>query len=608
MSFAAEPYGVFVDDLVTALTGGTIREEFVYPATTDTPRLSAGDQYLLETVRLHGVADGAFKRFVLDKDYRIDSAGVISWMNTPASGSSVPVSPDAGSRFYVSYETKAGYKRQPALTDRNPGSILRTLSESFAREYAVVSKQLEKIYQAAFLETAENRDLDQVAALVGITRRDQKYAAGDVVFARSTPAPADIVIPLGSLLSTADVPPVTAETLEQAILRAGTLSVSVRVRSTTEGIEGKAKAGSLTVIHRPVLGIETAANPQSLDFRGGKEEDAVLRRRAARALETSGRASTRSLVGALMTLEGVREEDIGIKEDHLNHPGVVRITIAADLTPQKAARAVELINEYKPAGIRIQHNLKVSPAAELQVDDDDGDSGGGSVPSGSGAATTDSIWNPVAVSLSLMPVDAALTSTQKAQIQDKVKKAVLDHMDSLGIDEPVIHNRLLSKVMAVEGVFDVALEIFDLTVAQPPRRKNLQPKPETRPQLKEENLTVTMRGSLVALDLEVTVIRKDLRTIDDAQTELARVRDEIITLINTALAAGPRPLEITASSLQTALEGSGNFTVGSLSFKSEFLEEGLRLKQSDVDITVDKDQQPWVRMVVVADAPGQGNP
>jgi len=63
-------------------------------------------------------------------------------------------------------------------------------------------------------------------------------------------------------------------------------------------------------------------------------------------------------------------------------------------------------------------------------------------------------------------------------------------------------------------------------------------------------------------------------------------------------------MEITATSLKTALEGSGNFAVSSLSFKSEFLEEGLRLKQSDVSISVDKDQQPWVRVVMVADAAG----
>lgn len=601
MSFAAEPYGIFVDDLVSALTGGTVREEFVYPATTEKPCLSAGDQYLPDTVRLHGVADGVFRRFLRDKDYTIDGDGVITWLDTP-SGTAVPVTPDPGSRFYVSYETKPGYKRQPALTDRNPGSILRTLCESFGREYAVISKQLEKVYQAAFLETAENRDLDQVAALVGITRRDQRFAAGDLVFSRSTPAPADIVIPEGSLVSTGDVPPITVETLEQAVLRSGTLSVSVRVRSTTEGSGGKAKAGSLVVIHRPVLGIETATNPQSLDFRGGKEEDAVLRRRAARALETSGRASMRALTGALMTIDGVREEDIGIEEDHLNHPGVVRITIAADLSTQQAARAVELINEYKPAGIRIQHNLKVSPAAELVVDTEPPEAGDGDAPFGTVSVEADTVWHPVGVVLAIMPADAALTSSQKAQIQEKVKTAALGYLDSLGIDEPVIHNRLLSTVMGVEGVFDVALEIFDLSLAEQPRRINLQPATATRPQLSEEHLIVTMRGGLVALDLDLSVTRKDLRTIDDAQTELARVRDEVISLINTHIGAAAKPLDITSGSLTTALKGSPNFTVESLSFKSEFLEEGLRLKRSDIGITVGTDQQPWVRTVTVADA------
>lgn len=601
MSFAAEPYGVFVDDLVSALTGGTVREEFVFPPATDEPRLAAGDQYLRDTVRLHGVADGAFRRFLLDQDYSIDENGIITWL--AASGTTVPVVPDAGSRFYVSYETKPGYKRQPYLTDRNPGSVLRTLCESFAREYTVISKQLEKVYQAAFLDTAENRDLDQVAALVGISRRDQRFAAGEVVFSRTTPAPADIVIPEGSLLSTVDVPPITVETLEQAILRAGTLSVAVPVRSILEGSAGKAKGGTLTVIHRPVLGIETATNPQPLDFRGGKEDDAVLRRRAARALETSGRASIRALAGALMTIEGVREEDIAIKEDHLNHPGVVRITIAADLDAQQAARAVALINDYKPAGIRIQHNLKVSPPAELPITTEIVAPAATASPFGPVTLAADSIWHPIGVMLSLMPADAALTATQKAQIIQKVKQAVLSHIDSLGIDQPVMHNRLLSVVMGVEGVFDVAQEIFDLGTAGQPRRVNLQPRPDSRPQLSEDHLIVTMRGGLVALDLSLSVLRKDLRTIDEAQVELARVRDEVITLINAALAAAGRPVEITPASLQTALTGSANFDVVGLSFTTEFLEEGLRLKQADVGITVNADQQPWVRTVMVTDAP-----
>ena len=41
------------------------------------------------------------------------------------------------------------------LNDRNPGSVTRLLAESFAREFAVLSRQLESVYQAGFLTTAD---------------------------------------------------------------------------------------------------------------------------------------------------------------------------------------------------------------------------------------------------------------------------------------------------------------------------------------------------------------------------------------------------------------------------------------------------------------------
>ena len=90
----------------------------------------------------------------------------------------------------------------PRLTDRNPGSILRTLAESFAREYAVVSRQLERVYDEAFIETADGRALDQLVALVGVTRRTQLFAVGEVVFSRLTPAPGDVTIEAGTPIST----------------------------------------------------------------------------------------------------------------------------------------------------------------------------------------------------------------------------------------------------------------------------------------------------------------------------------------------------------------------------------------------------------------------
>ena len=195
---------------------------------------------------------------------------------------------------------RADPQAPPRLTDRNPGSVVRTLAESFAREYAVLSRQLELVYQAAFLETAEGRDLDQVVALVGVERRGRTIASGEVVFSRSTPAPGRHLHPRGAHSSP---PPRCRRSPSRRPRTARCARGRCRSRSrcprSSTGPAGVAPAGSLTVIHRPILGVEAATNPQPIAFGGDSETDDALRRRASRALEASGRATPGAIIGAL---------------------------------------------------------------------------------------------------------------------------------------------------------------------------------------------------------------------------------------------------------------------------------------------------------------------
>jgi len=80
--------------------------------------------------------------------------------------------PDDYSYFYVNYYVQEGRRR---LTDRNPGSVITTLTEAFAREFAVLHKQMEMIYQSAFVDLATGTSLDHVAALLAINRKDAKF-------------------------------------------------------------------------------------------------------------------------------------------------------------------------------------------------------------------------------------------------------------------------------------------------------------------------------------------------------------------------------------------------------------------------------------------------
>ena len=101
MTYAAEPYAQFVDDLLTALTGGQVREQFRFLPEEAPFRLAASAAVLAATVRVHGLADGKYTRFRAGTDYAKTGADrTLQWLAAD-SGAALP---DLGSVFFVNYE------------------------------------------------------------------------------------------------------------------------------------------------------------------------------------------------------------------------------------------------------------------------------------------------------------------------------------------------------------------------------------------------------------------------------------------------------------------------------------------------------------------------
>jgi hypothetical protein len=71
-------------------------------------------------------------------------------------------SDDPGSRAAAAL-IEAGYADSTPLEALTPGSVTRTLAETFARELAKIHEQLGEVYESAFLETATG---DSVEVLV----------------------------------------------------------------------------------------------------------------------------------------------------------------------------------------------------------------------------------------------------------------------------------------------------------------------------------------------------------------------------------------------------------------------------------------------------------
>lgn len=601
MTYAAEPYVQFVDDLLTALTGGITRDEFRFSADNEPYRLHAPAPPVPSSVRISGQSGGAYRRFLVGKDYALEPDYTITWL-----GLAGAQRPDSDSVFYANYEVVSPGGVNPLLTDRNPGSVTRLLAESFAREYAVMSRQLEGIYQASFVETATGRDLDQIGLLVGVQRRTATYAIGSVVFFRSSPSPADIFIPAGTRLSTVTPPPAQFETQVETTLRRGSLSVEAPIQALASGGTGVVGAQAIAVVNSPILGVDGVSNPQATGFQTSAENDAQLRQRIRRALEGAGQATPGALLAALTTIPGLREKDVQILEDPISRPGVIQLNVAlpelppgheAEMLAFLSEQAVDLIEQTRPVGVRILHNIdapRPSGPAEagpgVQPDE-------GGDPVSTARPPVGSLSLPIDVNVWLTPTTRSLTEAQRGALIAAGEAAVRGFIADAGIGETLVYNRLVSVLMALDGVLDVALEMFPQSDPDQPRHKNVLPiDPALRPVAGK--VDVQLRGSLIVLDVVLGVTRKGTGLLTDPVQLSSTIATDVTATLNARFRTGALA-QLTVDALKGLLGTAETYTLNSLDYSVEYQDAGVRVHKANPSITPSQSDQFWVRRVTV---------
>ena len=111
------------------------------------------------------------------------------------------------------------------VTDVNVGAVLRKLAEALGIEVSDLYTQLDEIYNGTRIDSATGTDLDNLAALLGITRKEGTKSQGYVTFIRRTPTSSDFTIPSGAIISTQ---PNTGETqLRYAVKNNTTFSATI---------------------------------------------------------------------------------------------------------------------------------------------------------------------------------------------------------------------------------------------------------------------------------------------------------------------------------------------------------------------------------------------
>jgi len=150
---------------------------------------------------------------------------------------------------------------QGVVTDYNIGSVARTMLEA-------VSVEEEEIYYRLYRAILEAIPIAIYLAF-DFTLRAATTATGTVTFSRSTVAPVNYVIPLGTRVATTDG--LVFVTTVAATLLTGHTSVAVAVIAEQAGAAGVVLAHSITEFRAAILGVESVTNGTAAA--GGSDEE-----------------------------------------------------------------------------------------------------------------------------------------------------------------------------------------------------------------------------------------------------------------------------------------------------------------------------------------------
>jgi hypothetical protein len=607
MSFVPEPYEQFVDDLLTGLTGGTVREEHQFTGADATYSLSQTGAIPF-TLKVTGTRDDKYAVFEQGIEFAYDdSAGpAIRWKPNAKL-------PDLSTYFYVNYYVQDAPAR---LTDRNPGSVTTTLAEAFAREFAVLHQQMDGIYRSAFIDLASGTSIDHIAALLGLTRKDPRFASGEALFKRSTPAPGDILLPAGTVVSTDQGQ--NFETTDQRTLRRGQLSITAPIRAQVEGTPGRVDAGAIKNINRPIFGIDSVQNDSATFFSSGRETDAEFKQRVLGTVERAGKATVDAIRYRLIEdIPEITQDSIQVAEN-TQTPGLVEVKLGIENgTPDLVSRIEEAIFAARPAGVRVSHNLPTNAASGSRAAADaitraqavDDLTGQGELPglnhlSADVLATMPDRVLPMRAEALLRLAGQNLSAAQKEALQDAARTTIASYVNGLAMGGPLMFNKLLGLIVQPDQVLDAALTVgaesggtfykFSANLATDGRKAKIDP----------QRIFVGLMDEAVSINIVVQLEANPAAKTTSALPTADSVKPTIADVVNGILASGNKTLrqqDFTSgirSKLLTVAPTLQLIAANPVVLNAEFVETG-RLVNNTETLQLQDNETPSLRNVTV---------
>jgi hypothetical protein len=373
LSLIRRAYPDLVDDLLTAIVGGVVNEPLEYDVNLPRYALSQPASAVRSVKGTVADANGdptaLLHVFLPNVDFTFAAAdSSITWLPKGTA-------PMDGTVFYVDYFPPNA--RSP-LSDINIGSVTRTVTEAIGREIATVYAEIDVAYQSGFVDTAQGSALDQVVAILGLTRLGAEYATGMATFMRDPTSSGSITIADGTELATVlRIGFITTElrTLQQGQQR---IDIPIRAAGTAAGAPGVVPPGSIIVLTTPIAGIASVTNFDPTMLGAAPESDAQLRARAKATLQGLGAATLAAIARALFDVRAVLEEvrDPAGMPGKTTPPGQVMLLVATD--PARYASVNAAVQQTRAAGVLarvVARYVFVTPRMTLSLP-------GGSTPAG----------------------------------------------------------------------------------------------------------------------------------------------------------------------------------------------------------------------------------
>ncbi|MGG6242091.1 baseplate J/gp47 family protein [Nodosilinea sp. AN01ver1] len=452
MSFRRRPFPEVLDNLLTGITQGVSSESHPFPppgATGPPFRHTLQQPPVAEIQSVYGQRDGESVLFRQGSDYALAGGNTLVWLE----GAQLP---DPGTLLAINYYPQAAL---PVLTDIYTGSVVRTLSESVALEIARLYAQLEQVYDSGFVDTASDRALDHVVALLGIERVQGGLATGLLEFTRAANSRGAINIPAGTRAINADGS-VEYETIETVQMAPDQTTVRVPIRDLEPN--DPLPANALTTLVVPLAGVASITNPAPTAIATRSETDAELRSRTKNFLYGSQRATLGALQQAIAS-QGLTAEI----EELTDATGVRRLKITPlvqTLPPDQYQRLYTALEAARPAGIPFTIAAPNPPV-------------------------------PLNVSLRLTTASGLLEQELRG-IQHTLQQQIADYFAQLTSAEPGSLNRLIGLALAINGVEDV--QILSIVRTEAGTQVSVMPDPASG-QLATQGLAVRL-GSLDIAD------------------------------------------------------------------------------------------------------------